>query len=107
MPNVTDTAGNPLTQISLVLPESSESAVIVIRVVGVAGMFLTADATASAQVLARRTGSGAAFADIDAAPISLTPWAGQSVDFDVKISAGAVSGGIVRVGVPVRVTFNP
>ena len=56
-------------------------------------------------MLARVQGSGA-FVDIGAAPISLTPYDGQTVSFELKVSAGAVTG-IKRVAIPVRVTYQP
>ena len=103
--NVTDTNGVALTVLSMSLAQNNDSSVFVIEVPAVAGMSLTADADPAAQVLARRTGSGAAFADIAASPILLTPFAGTTVQFDVKLHAAAFSGLIKRVAVPVRVKY--
>jgi hypothetical protein len=104
--NVTDTNGNPLAYVPLVVEEETESAVLVIRVVCVAGMFLTAAESASARVLVRRTGTSDAFVSIAHAPVDLSPDAGQTVDFDLKVSAGAVAG-FERVALAVRVTSAP
>lgn len=103
---VTDSNGAAVTLLSMSLAENTESSVIVIRVPCLAGQFLAADGEPAAQVLARLTGSGAAFVDISAAPIDLTPHAGQTVEFDLKVAAGAVTG-VNRVAISVRVTYNP
>lgn len=103
---VTDTAGAPVSLISLSLAASSSSAVVELLVPCVAGMYLAASSEAGARVLARRTGSGEAFADLSTSPVLLTPWAGQSVAFDFQVAAGAVEGRAF-MALPVRVTFNP
>lgn len=102
---ITDTEGVALTVLSMSLAQNSESPVLVIEVPGVAGMSLTADADTAAAVMARRTGSGDAFVDIAAAPILLTPFAGSTIQFDVKVQTAAFAGLIKRVALPVRVKF--
>lgn len=106
MTSITDTNDAALTSVSLVLTESTSSGVLVIRVPCQAGQYLASTVDSLAQVLARRTGSGAAFVDIAVAPILLTPYAGSTVEFDVKVSAQAVTG-LQRVALPVRVTYTP
>lgn len=103
---ITGATGAAITVLSMSLVEGAESDVILIRVPCLAGQHLAADGNASAQVFARLTGSGGPFLDISAAPIDLTPYAGLTVEFDLKMTAGAVSG-IKRVAIPVRVTYNP
>lgn len=104
--SITDTDDNPLAYVPIVVEEETESAVLVIRVLCVAGMFLTCAESASAQVLLRRTGTSDAFVDIADAPIDLSPDVGQTVDFDLKVAASAVAG-FERVALSVRVTSAP
>lgn len=106
MPSITDASGNPLTQIALVIGEASESAVIVCRVPCRSGTYLTAEGQPMATVFARRTGSGQAFAALSLAPISLTDFNDQTIEFDVKIVTGEVSG-LESMALPVRVTHQP
>ncbi len=103
---ITDTSDVVLTHVALSLAAESESQVIVVRVPCVAGMSLAAGEAAAAQVLARRTGSGEAFVDLHDSPILLTPWAGATLEFDLKVAASAVAGRAFAA-LPVRVTFNP
>jgi len=103
---ITDTSGNALTSIPLTLAESSESSVMTVRVPCVAGQFLSAAIDASAKVLARLAGSGGAFVDLAVAPISLTPYAGGTRDFELKVQALAIAGSLVRVALPVRVAYQ-
>ena len=103
---ITDTTGQPLLYVNLRLEENTDSLVVVARVPCSAGRYLASEASDSAQVFARRTGSGAAFVDIAADPMSLTPWAGETVEFDFKVQAGSVAG-LARVALPVRVTYQP
>ena len=105
MNTIKDATGNTITVLSMSLAQNNDSSVFVIEVPAVAGMSLTADADPAAQVLARRTGSGDAFTDIAASPILLTPFAGITVQFDVKLHAAAFSGLIKRVALPVRVKY--
>lgn len=106
MKQITDTTGAAITVVAMSLIENTESAVLVVRVPCLAGQYLAADGDASAQVLARRTGTLASFLDISSTPISLTPYAGQTVEFDLKVKALAVVG-LKRVAIPVRVTYSP
>ncbi|MET0646373.1 MAG: hypothetical protein ABW208_07105 [Pyrinomonadaceae bacterium] len=103
--SITDSAGAAITVLSMSLAAAQESAVLTVRVPCLAGQFLAADSNPSASVLARRTGSGDAFADLAVAPISLTPFDGQTVEFDLKVSASALTG-VRRVAIPVRVTYS-
>ncbi len=105
MSAITDTNDNPLTHVSLVMNEGGEQ-IVTVRVPCVAGMFLTATENAAAVVSARLTGSGDEFTDISASPISLTEFDGEVVEFDVRVQAGDVDG-LLRVAIPVRVTFQP
>lgn len=104
--SITDTNGAAITVLSMSLAAGQVSAVLVMRVPCLAGQLLAADANPSAAVLARRTGSGDAFADLAVAPIALTPFDGQTVEFDLKVSASTVTG-VQRVAIPVRVTYSP
>lgn len=103
---ITDTSGQPLLYVNLRLDENTDSVVIVARVPCLAGKFLASAVDARAAVLARRTGSGDAFVDLADAPISLTEFDGEAVEFDFKVHAGNVTG-LQRVALAVRVTFNP
>lgn len=102
---MTDTGDNVLTYVSVELEESSDSAVLVVRVPCVAGMSLTADDDPDVRVMGRPTGVGS-YQDLAASPISLTPYDGSDQDFDVKLSSGSVSG-VLTTAVGVRATYNP
>ncbi|MGB7925603.1 MAG: hypothetical protein WCF57_20360 [Pyrinomonadaceae bacterium] len=107
--NIADTADNPLAYVPLVVEEETESAVLVVRVPCVAGMFLTATASESAQVLVREAAARLteeSFVDIATAPIDLSPYAGQTVEFDLKVAVGDVAG-FERIALQVRVTSAP
>lgn len=104
--SITDANGAAITVLSMSLASGAESAALVIGVPCLAGQFLAAGGAASAAVLARVQGGGGAFADISAAPISLTPYDGQTVSFELKVQAGDVAG-LKRVAIPVRVTYSP
>jgi hypothetical protein len=106
MSTVTDTLGNPLTHVALVLAESTDSDVVVALVPCEAGRFLSATSDGATRVFCRRTGSGDAFVDLSVSPISLTPFDGEVVSFDFKVEAGAVSS-IERDALQVAITFNP
>ena len=102
---VTDTNGVAITVLSMSVQQNSDTSVLVVEVPCTAGMSLTCNGDPSASVLMRRTGSGDAFQDIATSPISLTPYAGTTQSFDLKIHAGAFSGLLKRVSLPVRVKF--
>lgn len=104
---MTDTNGQALTYVSVQLPESSDGGVLVVRVPCVAGMSLTADDDPDVRVLARENGTADPFQDLASSPLDLTPYAGADQDFDVKLHANSVSGGIVTKAVGVRATYNP
>lgn len=104
---ITDTSGAPLLYVNLHLSENSESVIVVARVPCAAGKFLAGPADESAQVLARRTGSGDSFVNLATSPIDLSAWAGSTISFDFKVHALAVSAGLHHVALRVRVTFNP
>jgi hypothetical protein len=107
MNSVLDANGNPLTHVADSLSEN-EVWTFTVSVPCVAGMVLVADVPedAPATVLARVTGSGDAFVDLAANPITLTEFDGETVDFDIRVEVGDVPG-LARVSLPVRVTFNP
>jgi hypothetical protein len=104
--SITDTTGQPLLYVNLRLDEGADSVVVTARIPCAAGRYLAAASDARAAVLARRTGSGDAFADIADTPLSLTEFDGEDVDFDFKVHAGSVTG-LERVALPVRVTASP
>lgn len=104
---MTDTAGQELTYVSVELPESSDSAVLTVRVPCVTGMSLAADDDPDVRVLGREAGSGDPFQDLSASPIDLTPYAGTDQDFEVKLHANVVSSGVLTKAVGVRATYNP
>lgn len=104
--NVLDTNNNPITALPLSLVENTDSSTLVIRVPCTANQYLAAEENSAAQVLARRHGTADTFADLATDPISLTPYDGTTVDFDLKIHAGSVSG-IVHAAIQVKVTYNP
>jgi hypothetical protein len=103
---ITDADGVPLGYVAQALPEGTESGVLEVRVPCSAGRFLTAADDPIVRVLARRTGSGDAFVDLQSAPYDLTPHDGETVAFDVKLLTGAVSAN-TTFAVPVRVTPRP
>jgi len=102
---ITDTGGNPILYVNLSLSENSDSVVVAVLIPAKAGMKLTTDVNASASVMARLTGSGATFVDIAASPIDLTPWAGTTVGFDLKVHSNAAAS-LARLAMPVRVAFS-
>lgn len=106
MRSITDIAGVAITVLSMSLASGAESAAIVIQVPCLAGQFIVADGDASATVLARVQGIGTSFVNIATSPIALTPYNGQTVSFELKVSAGAVTG-LKRLAIPVRVTYQP
>jgi hypothetical protein len=87
----TDSAGVSLSFVSVEVDEGATTPVFVAKVPCRAGRVLTADPDSGLTVTARRTGTGAAFADIASAPVDLTPFDGLTVSFDFKVTAGAVS----------------
>lgn len=103
---ITDTTGAPLNNVALEIDADAESVVVVGLVPCIDGMFLTVANTPQAAVLARRAETADPFVDIDAAPIDLTPYDGQTIPFEFKIAAGSVAGNLT-VALPVRVTFSP
>jgi hypothetical protein len=103
---ITDTAGQPLIYVNLRLDENTDSVVIVALIPCKANTFLASDSDGRASVLARRTGSGAAFQDISALPIDLTPYDGTTESFDFMVHSNSVTG-LERVALPVRRTANP
>ena len=105
MNSILDTNNNPLTHVAASLSENGEWT-FVVRVPCVSGTFLAAAQSEKATVLARLTGSGDPFIDIAATPLSLTPYADTTVNFDIKIVAANVAG-VQHVAIPVKVTFNP
>lgn len=103
---ITDSDGAAITVLSMSLSAGAESAALTVRVPCLAGQFLVADGDPAASALARLQGSGDPYADISSSPIDLTPYAGQTVEFDLKVSAGDAAG-VKRVAIPVRVTYSP
>lgn len=103
--DITDTNDVPITYLSFTQAESTDGTVFVIRVKCLSGLKLVAQDVADVRVLARRHGTVDAFVDIATSPIALTPYAGTSVDFDVKLHTNAVTA-FVSTAVEIRVTYN-
>jgi hypothetical protein len=103
---ITDTNGTPLSSLPLTLVELTDSAPVVIRVPCAAGLFLASPGHESAQVLARRSGTSDAYADLSTDPLDLSPYAGTVVEFDLKIHTLAVSASVFAA-IPLVVTANP
>lgn len=72
----------------------------------VAGMWLAAVNQPPAKVEARRYGTADAFANLQTAPVDLSPYDTQSVKFEFRVTGLAVSSS-ARAAIPVRVTYNP
>lgn len=106
MPDITDTIGAPLTSVSVLMDEGTDSPVLTALVPCLANRWLTTSDEAACRVLARLTGSGDPFEDIADNPVDLTPYDGTTQSFDFKLHAEAVAG-LVHVALPVRVTANP
>lgn len=87
----TDTAGAKLSLVPFDVDEGETTPVFVARVPCHAGRTLAADPDAGLTVEARPTASGDPFVDIAAAPYDLTPFDGETVSFDFRLTAGAVS----------------
>ena len=105
-PQFTDTADVPISYLRFSQPESSDSAVFVLRVPCAAGQWLKAAENSSVRLLARRHGTADAFIDLADDPILLDPYAGTNTDFDLKLHTNAVAG-LVATAVELRATFNP
>lgn len=105
-PQVTDTNDVTLSYVSLILEEGTESAIFVVRFPARAGQFLAANDDALVEALGRKSGTSDAFVNLFTDPIDLTPYDGQTVDFDIKASAGMVTF-LQRVGLQIRITYNP
>jgi hypothetical protein len=86
-----DYGGDPLTFVQLEVDEGETAPVVVVFVPATAGFVLAADPDAGLTVEARPTDSGEAFVDLAATPYDLTPFDGEQVAFDFRVSAGAVS----------------
>lgn len=104
MPSITDIDDVPITYISMSLPELDESDVFVIKVECADGTTLASEVNASAKVLARLNGTADPFVDIADTPIDLSPHAGQTKLFDVKVETLNVVG-LVRAALSVKVIF--
>lgn len=103
---ILDTNGIPISALPVSLVENSDSLPVTIRVECVAGRYLASAGHASAQVLARRSGTGDAYADLSVSPLDLTPYDGEIIDFDLKLHAGAVAS-MLLAAIRLRVTPNP
>lgn len=103
--NVTNDDGTPLLYVNARVTEGSEMA-FTGNVPCRAGMFLSATQDAAAKIEARRSGTADAFADLEAAPISLTPYAGSVIKFDFRVTGLPVTTS-ARASLPVKVTYNP
>lgn len=106
MSQITDINDVPITYISMVLNEVVNGAIFVIKVPCVTGMFLASNVNASASVKARLNGTADPMVDIAVSPINLTPYNGLTKLFDMQVVTNDVAG-LVRVALPVRVTFQP
>lgn len=104
LPSITDINDVPITYISMLLPELTESDVFVIKVACVDGTSLSSDVDASAKVLARLNGTADPFVDLATDPIDLSPFDGETKSFDMKVEALNVVG-LVRAALPVKVIY--
>lgn len=104
MKAITDTTGAPITALQMSLAEETESSTFVVRVPCAANQFLRSDENDYAQVLARIAGSSDAFSNLADSPIDLTPYAGLTVEFDLKVAALEVDG-LKRAALSVRVSY--
>lgn len=106
MPQITDSTDVPLTYVSMVMDESTDAPVFVIKVPCETGRQLEAEDVVEVRALARLTGSGDPFADLADFPVDLTPHDGLTKSFDIKIHANAVVG-LVHAALPIRVVVIP
>lgn len=104
---ITDANGQEITDNSFQMSDNSESPVFTIYVRALTNYKLTATTDSITTVLARKTGSGAAFQNIAANPIDLTPFANTVVAYDYKVSAADVSVPRNSRAVRFRCTPNP
>lgn len=104
--NIIDSDGVAINFVNLAIDEASDSPVIVGYVPTVAGMYLTADSTLNARIMARVKDSGGPFVDIETTPIPLDQFGGVTTAFDFIVRVSAVVG-IEQAALSVRVTYNP
>ncbi len=104
---ITDTTGVQINQLSFDLLTGATSAVMVIRVTGVAGKKLTGTVNSNFTVYVRRNGTTDTFVDISQNPIDTSGFAGTTRDYDLKVtSAASITGGIVRASVTLGLSGN-
>lgn len=102
--NVTNDDGTPMLYVNVRVAAGGVMT-FAGRVPCAAGRWLTAGASATAKIEARRFGTGDSFADLSSTPIGLTPFDGETVTFEFRVT-GTVSAS-ARAALRVRVTFNP
>lgn len=73
------------------------------RVPCAAGKWLAAGVSPTAKIEARRFGTADAFADLGTDPIDLSPYDGQTVKFEFRVTGLAAGLAALRA----RVTYNP
>lgn len=107
MSRITDSNGQQIVYLNVRMEGSVESAPFRAHIPCQAAQFLTSSPSDKAQLLARRVGINAVWTDIATAPINLTPYAGQTIEFEFKVVAAGSFTGSARVALPVRVTHQP
>lgn len=103
---ITDINGEALGYLPADLRPGEETAPVTVIIAAAAGRRLRASIAAEVQILARQTGTPGDWADISAAPVDLTPFAGQSVQWDIKVAALAGLTGRLRLAGFVGVTYS-
>lgn len=100
--NVTNDDGTPMLYVNARV-KAGDAMTFAGRVPCAAGKRLAAGASATAKIEARRFGTADAFADLAADPIDLTPYDGQTVKFEFRVTGLAPGLAALRT----LVTFNP
>lgn len=103
--NITSDDGTPMLYVN-VRVASGGVMTFTGRVPCAAGKWLAAGSDTAAKIEARRHGTADAYTDLAAAPVDLTPYGGETVKFDFRVTGLSVSVS-ARAALPVRVTFNP
>ena len=103
--NVTNDNGTPLLYVNARV-KAGDVTLFTGHVPCAAGMWLAASSAASAKIEAKRHGTADAFSDLNAAPINLTPYDTQTVQFDFRVTGMSVTTS-ARAALRVRVTHNP
>lgn len=103
--NVTNDDGTPMLYVNIRVASGGQMT-FTGNVPCAAGKWLAASDDASARIEARRHATAAAFADLAATPIDLTPFETQIVKFEFRVTGLSVSTS-ARAALSVRVTYNP